>query len=334
MPAETKPSPQVTTMDYKEPKTPPEFSRRPNIDPSTYESNDGPWHTSDDHDHLSTMYCPWCSKWTATTTKKEDVKKAILDDLSLIICCLPCYLCCCLAEQLKADIDFHCQQCDARLANRGPKHFKTTDYFLPAGSDGSGSIRVCGGVNEVIASSTSTSRSRTEKIEYACKAADICGALWLNYYHNQTLWIHNWLKLDNGHRGWRSINFSPWVSSLWDSHFSERQFGRSHEFESRKRDARWFMIKDSARAFQGTAPPMWKEEDSPWLVYAAQFLNKEFGPGEELAKAWKEVKERYKWKGRCTDNHLLKLYDDSIQLPKLDQSLAEPCRENSCICRE
>ena len=35
-----------------------------------------------------------------------------------------------------------------------------------------------------------------------------------------------------------------------------------------------------------------KEQHSPWIKWAAEFLNKELGPGQEFSEAWELVRAR------------------------------------------
>lgn len=125
-----------------------------------------------------------------------------------------------------------------------------------------------------------TSRSRAESIRYACRGADLLTAHWLDWYGKKE---KSQRSTDMKIKEWS--NFNSQTAQLWPANFRHKLYYSEDEWNARVCDA--IVIGQRKPKVQ---PVHWKEEHSPWIMWAADFLNKEIGPGPELCKAWEELR--------------------------------------------
>lgn len=80
---------------------------------------------------------------------------------------------------------------------------------------------------------------------------------------------------------------------MWRENFSSEAFSHE-ELVARAVDAMALSVQYKPECFLSNEMLLSEESNNPWIRMAANFINKELGPGPELCKAWREMYEDFK----------------------------------------
>ena len=88
-------------------------------------------------------------------------------------------------------------------------------------------------------------------------------------------------------RNWVDVIISE-AKGLWEANFRAKSGYSNDEWLARIIDAKYFSMMMHANLESVNR----EEQHSPWIKWAAEFLNKELGPGQEFSEAWELVRAR------------------------------------------